>query len=368
MKMRFSKRKPRHIHFMYVLALFAASMVHTSAVAQDVGAYISRNGGCSVFGNSWEREFQRRDDVRYGKTFNEWGDRDFQDLKSWILRCLDPWVAVPGRREVYMRNVDDRLRSFYQTHTRQDAAAAHREATENSRREQRQEIANIESQYRGQAEIARAASLKFDQAAETYLATFQAGTNLSELEAYEVEGKKVAMLLAEANQAVSATRSIAETLDKRGGPLRYIDNPKQVSAFDARMKRIATLKATREKCLPILEQAGIPRDFASTPALTGRGADDPFFFEAVCPTTSDALQLIKPGLLSDLFKLNVGRVVTTTLWFELRQKTEKPGSSSTESRRLVLKRLRTKNADISTNSDWEASNMLSWALAMLTIR
>lgn len=370
MKITVPKRQPSRIlnACVLALALLVANTCHSSATAQEVAAYIEQNGGCSIVGNSWEREFQRRDDVRYGKAFKDWSGRDFQDLESWIVHCLDPWIDVPGRREVYMRNVDERLRSYYQTHTHQNAAVAHREANEAFWREQRQRIANIDGQYRSQAEIARVASLSFDQAAAAYLATFKLGLNLSNLDAYEADGKKVASLLAEAEQAISVTRSIAEVLNKKGGPLRYIDDPKQVRAFGERMKRIAMLKATKERCLAILEQAGIPRDFASTPVFIGRGADDPFFFEGVCPATSDTLQLIKPGLLSDLFKLNVGRVVTTTLWFELRQKAEKPGSSNTESRRLVLKRLRTKTADLSANSDWEASNMLSGALAMMDLR
>lgn len=365
MKMRFGTRRKRDIPFIYLLATLAAGTIHSPAIAKDVGAYISRNGGCSAFGNSWEREFHRRDEVRYGKTFNDWNERDYQELKSWILRCMDPWVAVPGRREVYLRNVEDRLRSFDKTRIRQNEILANRLAAEARFKEQQQQIAAIDAQFTNQAEIARAAAGKFDHAATTYLATFKSGINLSELDASEAEGKKVEALLIEAREAISAARSIATNLEQKGGPRRYMPDLEQANAFGRRLKRIATVKIAKENCLPVLEQAGIPRNFASTPILAGSGADDPFFFELMCPTTSDNLQLIKPGLLSELFKLNVGRVVTTTLWFELRQNNNKPGLGRNESNRLILRRLRTKTVDVSADSDWESVNLLNGTLAMM---
>ena len=289
--------------------LFVAISLLTCSVsyAQEVGAYIASNGGCTVFGKSWEIEFQRKDGIRYGKEYKDWNERDYQDLKSWILQCLDPWSAAPGRGEVVMRNAEERLRSFDQTRNREQAAAA----IKRQQAEEWQQIVNIDNLYSNQAQIARAASLKFDNEAANYLATFKTGVRLSDLQAYELEATRIKTLLTEASKALSEARSIADTLRQKGGPLRYTDGPAQATAFEARIARNRKLKTAMETCLPKLEQAGLPRDFASTPILSGSGADDPFFFEVICPTQSDQLQFITPGLLSAHYKLNIGRVVMT---------------------------------------------------------
>lgn len=358
MKIRLSKRRKRDIPFIFVIAALAAASFYSPAIAEDVGAYISQNGGCSVFGRSWEREFQRKDEIRYGKSFNDWNARDYQDLKSWIRRCLDPWIAAPGRVEVFMLNVDHRLRAFDQTRIRQNEIAANRQAAKARFEEQQRQIAALDGQFNTQAEIARAAASKFDQVAASYLAHFKSGTDLSQLEVFATEGEKVGLLLVEARQSISAARAVAAELEQKGGPRRFIPDPEQARAFSERLERIATVKAARDRCLPILAQAGIPKDFASTPILAGSGGDDPFLFEVVCPASSNSLQLRKPGLLSDLYKLNIGRVVTATLWFEMRQ----------NANRLVLRRLRTKTTDVSADADWESMNLMNGVLVMLMLR
>lgn len=358
MKLLSSKRQLRRIPLTFVLASLAAGTFSSSAAAQGVGGYISQNGGCSVLGNSWEREFQRKDEIRYGKAFNNWNSQDYRDLRSWILRCLDPWIAAPGRVEVFMRNVDDRLRSFDQTRVRQNEIAADRQAAEARLKQQQLQIADLDAQFVRQSEIARAAASRFDQAASSYLTNFKSGTDLSQLDTYEADGKKIGPLLVEAKQTIAAARAIASELEQKGGPRRFMPDPMHANTFSEQLKRTEAIKKAMDKCLPTLERAGIPRDFAVTPILAGSGAGDPFFFEVICPSTSDTLQLIKPRLLSDLYKLNVGRFVTATLWFERRQ----------NANRLVLKRLRTKATDVSAGADWEAMNLMNGALAMLMLR
>lgn len=358
MNIRFSRRRKRTNLLIHVITALAVGTIHCPAIAEDVGAYINRNGGCLVFGSSWEREFQRKDDIRYGKVFNDWNARDYKDLKSSILRCLDPWIAAPGRVEVFMRNVDLRLRAFDENRIRQNEITASRQAVEARFQEQQRQIVALDGQFKALSEVARAAATKFDPAAASYLANFKLGTDLSQLDVYEVEGKNVELLLLEAKRTISAVRAVSVELEQKGGPRRFTPDPEQARAVSERLKRIATVRAAKDRCLPILEQAGISRDFASTPILAGSGADDPFVFEVICPASSDALQLIKPGLLSNLYKLNIGRVVTATLWFELRQNPN----------RLVLKRLRTKAADASAEADWESMNLMNGALVMLMIR
>jgi hypothetical protein len=73
-----------------------------AAPSDTINRHIATNGGCAFFGTSLAREFNRADHFPFGKSHIDWTADDYQRLRDWSVRGMDPWTSAPGRREYYL--------------------------------------------------------------------------------------------------------------------------------------------------------------------------------------------------------------------------------------------------------------------------
>lgn len=197
--------------------LFTTSPVHAQ---QDPVHDFIQARGCEATQN-WQLVFGSNNPAPYGKPFEQWTSADFKTLRFWIEKCLDPFVAVPGRKEWFLEEEDRKLAYLRQRHQKFVAHFQERERKQRAaleERERKQRLAEKEEEDRKQKE-----------ALEKQLRKRQAA--LEDQESVEQKQKKQAAALEEEERRKSAAAQAAEA------------NISLQNAYDAKLAQFNTARA-----------------------------------------------------------------------------------------------------------------------------
>jgi hypothetical protein len=277
--------------------------------------YIVAHGGCAALSRSWEIEFARPDKTPYGKPFLDWDQGDFLVVRKWVERCLDPFMAAPGRREFAMQSFDLRAKLYQQGQERareeikrQEELAAAREKREQelaqdefrrveelttARKRQEEKVQSLTAQYESSRTRLQGDIRDFGNKARPFLDQTR-NLQFANIDSV-VELGRDAFALGEKAQA-----SVSDVSTKAGNLSRFMEQidqryrlrdkdsefeqlhttfeqvQTQFSLVQTALQRVQQIQARRQPCSQRLSDAGVPKAIIETKIFSANGDQDSY--------------------------------------------------------------------------------------------
>lgn len=347
------------------LFLLGATVAATSAYAQNTPAIdqiIANNGGCAFVSARWQQELRRQDGMPFNKPAASWTGEDLGRLRAWIERCLDPFTAAPGRREMAMQNADASLRRF---------ADQGRAPLRPDPRDTQSRYAEAENRTRALYEKALAekvlayeqAQAKFNAVAIPYLEKTKV-VDVDQLTGLAAQAPEVKQVLEEAGIATGQLMQ-QRALSERGGvKLEPFTSPQSQETVKFRLEKIEQLNTRFKNCVPALVATGMPENLAKSRVLMLKGPSDPYLFEILCPPPNRA-EFARPGMLSKYPSLSFNGGAAR-LWFEVRESNSASPSAKPDVR-IIVRRISTPRGNFEAATDLEAANLVEPLMAYVML-
>lgn len=344
-----------------IAAMVNFSNIDASLAADpSIDAFINRQGGCALMRSNWEQQFRRRDSLPFEKNHANWTIDDYSQIRNWVVRCLDPFVAAPGRREFYLSNVDARLTSFQRTQQELLKRSRQQDIAEQTRREKANRVDELKRRVADNAQAALGAIEAFETEATTFNATVPK-RGIAQIEQSIADGEKIEQLKKTAIGVSWPSRSAEIELRELGHPSNVVAfNTGILEGFTSTIKSLAALKVRLGNCAPALKAKGIPDSLTLSKVYAGSDQGDPYFFEAFCGLGRPAtvLSYSQPGWFTKLHEFTVNEVM---LSFELLTIPELGP-------RAMLKRLKVGSETSEAYEPWQSANLLQAAVILSAFR
>jgi hypothetical protein len=353
----------------FTIASFA-NLSHALA-AQVVDDYVNKNGGCHVLAGSWEKEFNQPDRMPFGKSLLDWQPEDYAAVRLWVEKCLDPWIAVPGRREFFMQGVDHRIEIYRQIQQEQISAKLKREEKAAQLQNRQKKIQELTSKYHDQLIAISPVKDHFEKDAEPFLKIFNS-LQISEVEGVVSLGENVNQLKVQADALIAAARSTGDESARLGAPLPPVPTLLNGDLVASRLQKLYKIRAELLKCGPILAEAGVPQMLIGAKMAIGSSDDDWYLFELICPRDKSLVRFTENAWFSKFYRFDVGTKVSS-LWFDFRDDdgtgtwSQPVATHPTVRARLLLKRFKSGSTDATADSYWGSVNLLNCALVVLLL-
>lgn len=355
----------RAIFCKLALASVVTVMIATRAFSQFnlVEGYIHSRGGCDMAVN-WEQEFRRTDQTPFGKHIFEWNNVDYLTVRAWLTGCVNRLTDVPSQRNAVLFGAINRLEAISQaqkmhaqTEGGKQERAAYQIELRQALKELKDEYASERAKYLIQVAALRAAAESFVSRAEK--------AELEQLEALMEEGKQLRTFADAVEKARRRAAEMELQLSARSVPIEYLPSSDGVRSFDTDRRMLELLRDKFNKCGEALRKSGVPEKFIRMRVQSNWiERNHPFLFELICPEPGQ-IRVSPPSWLSRYLTIE-GR--SGNLVLDLEPPPDAQPGATNENKRLVARRLRTRNDDLHADTNLEAGQLAAKAMSMFAIR